>query len=62
MCSPEERTDALSAITLVEMVARLATTSVFGLVFAAFADIGQTHLVFSCNAVSSPAVSLILIF
>lgn len=68
MCSTSEKTDALSAITLVEMAARLATSefvsglsiteltfhiaSVFGLVFAAFAEIGQTHLVFTCNAVS----------
>jgi len=50
MCSANERADALSAITLIEMVARLATTSVFGLVFAAFAEIGKTHLVFTCNA------------
>jgi len=25
---------------------------VFGLIFAAFANIGKTHLVFMCNAVS----------
>ncbi|RFU34287.1 hypothetical protein B7463_g2079, partial [Scytalidium lignicola] len=50
MCSPSERADALSAITLVEMIARLATSSIFGLIFAAFAEIGKTYLVFSCNA------------
>jgi len=49
MCSPEERTDALSAITLIEMIARLATTSIFGLIFGAFAEVGQTYLVFTCN-------------
>ncbi len=27
--------------------------SVFGLIFAAFANIGQTHFVFTCNAVST---------
>ncbi|KAH8807836.1 hypothetical protein F5884DRAFT_790227 [Xylogone sp. PMI_703] len=53
MCSPSERADALSAITLVEMIARLATTSIFGLVFAAFAEIGKTYLVFSCNAATA---------
>ena len=50
MCSPEDRTDALSAIAFVEMLARLSTTFVFGLIFAAFANIGKTYLVFVCNA------------
>ncbi|GAB7363451.1 hypothetical protein MBLNU230_g3725t1 [Neophaeotheca triangularis] len=50
MCSASERTDALSAIALVEMIARLSTTFIFGLVFAGFASIGQTYLVFVCNA------------
>lgn len=50
MCSPSERTDALSAIALVEMIARLSTTFVFGLAFAAFASIRKTYLVFVCNA------------
>lgn len=69
MCSAAERSDALGAITLLEMIARLLTSkslktflisklltllpaTVFGLIFAAFANIGQTHLVFTCNAVS----------
>lgn len=50
MCAASERTDALSAIALVEMIARLSTTFIFGLVFAGFASIGQTYLVFVCNA------------
>ena len=50
MCPACERTDALSAISLVEMIARLSTTFVFGLVFAAFASVGRTELVFVCNA------------
>jgi hypothetical protein len=50
MCAPGERTDALSALALVEMIARLSTTFVFGLVFAAFAGVGKTYLVFVCNA------------
>ncbi|CZT12526.1 uncharacterized protein RCO7_07667 [Rhynchosporium graminicola] len=58
MCSPSERTDALSAITLVEMVATLTTISVFGFVFAAFAEAGKINLVFICNA----AVALIGFF
>ncbi|KKY25487.1 putative major facilitator superfamily transporter [Phaeomoniella chlamydospora] len=50
MCPASERTDALSAIALVEMIARLSTTFLFGLIFAAFASIGKTYLVFICNA------------
>ncbi|KAK5745752.1 hypothetical protein LTR17_001254 [Elasticomyces elasticus] len=50
MCSAEQRQDALSAISLVELMARLASTSVFGLIFSAFAEVGQTHLTFLVNA------------
>jgi Major Facilitator Superfamily len=50
MCPASERTDALSAIALVEMVARLSTTFVFGVIFAALAGVGKTYLVFTCNA------------
>ncbi|KPI34585.1 uncharacterized protein AB675_11202 [Cyphellophora attinorum] len=49
MCPAEDRTDALSAIAIVEMFARLLTTFVFGLIFAAFASIEKTYLVFVCN-------------
>lgn len=49
MCTPAQRADALSAISLVELIARLASTSVFGVVFAAFADIGQPNLTYLCN-------------
>jgi hypothetical protein len=68
MCPASERTDALSAITLVENMARLTTStlsmvwlahdadtviaSIFGLIFAAFASIEKTHLVFTINGVS----------
>ena len=73
--SSAERTDALAGISLVENMARLATSKcipytallfhilyqnlltallafVFGVIFAAFASIGRTELVFTCNAVS----------
>ena len=50
MCTPEQRTDALSAISLLEMVARLSTTSLFGLVFAVFAELGRPNLTFAVNA------------
>lgn len=50
MCAEEDRTDALAGISLVENMARLSTTFVFGLIFAAFADIGRTELTFAVNA------------
>lgn len=50
MSPQNERTDALSAIAFVEMIARLSTTFVFGLIFAAFASMNKTYLVFVCNA------------
>lgn len=50
MLPDSQRVDALSGITLVENVARLSTTAVFGLVFAALAEAGKIPLVFVCNA------------
>ncbi|KAF2818507.1 MFS general substrate transporter [Ophiobolus disseminans] len=50
MLPSSDRTDALSGITLVENIARLSTTAVFGLVFSALANVGKSHLVFICNA------------
>ncbi|KEF56781.1 uncharacterized protein A1O9_06971 [Exophiala aquamarina CBS 119918] len=50
-----DRTDALAGLSLVENLARMSTTLVFGVIFAAFAGIGRTELVFTCNA----AVALI---
>ncbi|TKA69178.1 hypothetical protein B0A55_09580 [Friedmanniomyces simplex] len=50
MCSASQRQDALSAISLVELMARLASTSIFGLVFSGFAEVGLTHWTFACNA------------
>ncbi|KAK4622458.1 hypothetical protein CLAFUR0_06583, partial [Fulvia fulva] len=49
MCSPSQRADALSAISLVEMMARLATTGLFGYVFSASAAIGRPSLTFLAN-------------
>jgi MFS family permease len=51
--SSAERTDALAGVSLVENIARLSTVFIFGLVFAGFASIGRTELVFTCNAVST---------
>ncbi|KAF2637703.1 MFS general substrate transporter [Massarina eburnea CBS 473.64] len=50
MISSSERVDALSGITLVENIARLMTTTLFGLLFATFAEMGKSRLIFVCNA------------
>lgn len=48
--SRADRTDALAGVSLLENISRLSTTAVFGAIFAAFARIGRTELVFICNA------------
>ncbi|KAF2774117.1 MFS general substrate transporter [Teratosphaeria nubilosa] len=50
MCPPQQRTDALSAISLVELFARLTSTSIFGVIFAAFAEVGRPNSTFAVNA------------
>jgi MFS family permease len=50
MLPDSDRVDALSGITLVENIARLSTVGVFGLAFAALAEVGKSHLTFVCNA------------
>lgn len=50
MLPSSERVDALSGITLVENMARLLTTAVFGLIYAALAEVGKSWAVFGCNA------------
>lgn len=62
MCTPEQRTDALSAISLLEMVARLSTTSLFGLVFSAFAQIGRANLTFTVNGAVAVVGFVVLLF
>ncbi|KAI6906598.1 hypothetical protein D0869_14136 [Hortaea werneckii] len=49
-CTPSQRVDALSAISLVELMARLSSTSLFGYVFAGFAERGAAHWTFAVNA------------
>jgi hypothetical protein len=61
MCPSKDRVDALSAIAFVEMIARLSTTFVFGLVFAAFASARRTELVFVCNAAVALVGGVILL-
>nr|POE80865.1 hypothetical protein CFP56_56938 [Quercus suber] len=62
MCPPSQRADALSAISLVELIARLVSTGVFGLVFSAFADLGQANLTFTVNAGIAVVGFVVLIF
>lgn len=62
MCTPEQRTDALSAITLLESMARLSTTSLFGLVFAAFAEAGRPSLTFAVNGAVACIGFIVLLF
>lgn len=62
MCTAEQRTDALSAISLLEMIARLSTVSLFGLVFAAFADVGRPSLTFAVNGAVALVGFIVLLF
>ncbi|KAI0206976.1 major facilitator superfamily transporter [Astrocystis sublimbata] len=50
LCPPHQRPDAISAITVVESAAMLVTQGLFGLIFAAFSEIGKPNLTFFCNA------------
>ncbi|KAI4592664.1 hypothetical protein KJ359_010566 [Pestalotiopsis sp. 9143b] len=50
MCPSYQRQDAIAAITLVESAAMLMTQGLFGIIFAAFSEIGQPRLTFFCNA------------
>ncbi|KAL1406277.1 hypothetical protein Q8F55_007973 [Vanrija albida] len=47
---PDERSDALSAIALVERLAQVTTIGLFGYVFAYFTDVGRPTLVFAADA------------
>lgn len=62
MLPDSQRVDALSGITLIENIARLSTTAVFGLVFAALAEAGKIPLVFVCNAAVALLGFIVLIF
>lgn len=62
MLPDSQRVDALSGMTLIENIARLSTTAVFGLVFAALAEIGKIPLVFVCNAAVALVGFTVLLF
>lgn len=62
MLPSADRVDALSGITLVENIARLSTTAVFGLAFASLAEVGKSHLTFICNAAVALLGFVVLLF
>lgn len=62
MCAPDQRVDALSAIALVDSIARLSTVSLFGLIFSAFAEIGRPHLTFAVNGAVALCGFIVLMF
>jgi MFS family permease len=62
MLPDSDRVDALSGITLVENIARLSTVGVFGLAFAALAEVGKSHLTFVCNAAVALLGFVVLLF
>ena len=62
MCTPEQKTDALSAISLLESVARISATSIFGVIFSVFADIGRPHLTFAVNGAVAVCGFVVLMF
>ncbi|KAF2858395.1 MFS general substrate transporter [Piedraia hortae CBS 480.64] len=62
MCPARQRTDALSAISLVELMARLSSTGLFGLVFACFAEVGRQNLTFAVNGAIAVVGFVVLIF
>lgn len=53
MTPAHQRRDALSGITLVESSATLLTQGLFGMIFAAFSEVGHPSLTFFCNTVRS---------
>ncbi|KAI1331670.1 major facilitator superfamily transporter [Xylariaceae sp. FL0255] len=50
LCPSYQRQDAISAITLVESASMLFTQGLFGLIFAAFSEMGRPSLTFFVNA------------
>ncbi|WVR04573.1 hypothetical protein IAU60_001580 [Kwoniella sp. DSM 27419] len=59
---PEERSDALGAIALVEKVAQVSTISLFGYAFAFLSERGQPTLVFLANGSIAMLAFLVLLF
>ncbi|KAL7419924.1 hypothetical protein Q5752_005843 [Cryptotrichosporon argae] len=60
--SAAERADALSGIALVEKLARVSTTGLFGSVFAALSDAGKPRLVFVANGATAVLAFVMLVF
>lgn len=62
MCEPEKRADALGAISLVEMLARMCTTGLFGLIFSGFAAQGKPELTFVVNGGVAVVAFVVMLF
>ncbi|ODN82295.1 hypothetical protein L202_02573 [Cryptococcus amylolentus CBS 6039] len=62
LVDPEQRTDALSAIALVEKLAQVSTISVFGFVFAALSERGHPALVFFINGCTAMVAFMFTLF
>ncbi|KAL5116692.1 hypothetical protein ACEQ8H_005441 [Pleosporales sp. CAS-2024a] len=62
MLPSSDRVDALGGITLVENIARLSTVAGFGLVYSLLAEVGQTRMVFICNASVALLAFIVLAF
>ncbi|EIW71307.1 hypothetical protein TREMEDRAFT_27990 [Tremella mesenterica DSM 1558] len=60
--APEERSDALGAIALIEKLATVSTIGVFGTVFGALSEVGRPTLVFAANAAVAMIAFLLLMF
>lgn len=51
MVTPEQKPDALSAVSLVELTATVTTVSIFGAIFAYLSEQGKPNVVFVLNGV-----------
>ncbi|KAI8964325.1 MFS general substrate transporter [Daldinia sp. FL1419] len=61
LCHPQQRQDAISAITLVESTAFLLTQGLFGSILAIFSELGHPSLTFFCNA-GFAVIAFIILF
>lgn len=62
MLPDSDRVDALSGLTLVESIASLSTIGLFGMIFAALAEVGKSNLTFVCNAAVALLGFVVLLF
>ncbi|KAJ7278385.1 hypothetical protein C8J57DRAFT_1306813 [Mycena rebaudengoi] len=60
LVSPTQKSDALSAIALVETSAMIITASLYGALFAFLSEIGRPNLVFLFNALTAMLAAMLL--